>query len=138
MKDAYKNTSRKRRSMGEINVTPFVDVMLVLLVVFMITSPMVSGISIDLPEATTSPLATQDEPLSISIDKNGQIYILETPIQKDELVAKLRAVAKHDTRIIINGDQDALYGKIIDVMAEINAAGFNKVALITRTRQDEK
>jgi len=126
---------------SEINVTPLVDVMLVLLIIFMITSPMlVAGVNVDLPQTQSAPLSGQDEPLTISIDKNGMVYILETPVDRKDLAAKLMAITKTkmDTRIFVRGDKSVSYGDIVDVVSEINAAGFTKVALITQVKNDEK
>jgi len=124
----------KRRLMSEINVTPMVDVMLVLLIIFMITSPMlVAGIEVDLPETKSSPISGQDKPLVISINKQGEIFIIDTKIPAEELVAKLTNITqeKKDTRIFVRGDKQLSYGKIIEIMAKINNAGFTKVALIS-------
>lgn len=132
---------KKPTLMSEINVTPMVDVMLVLLIIFMITSPMlVAGVKVDLPETTSSPISGQDEPLSITVDKNGKIYLMETPIDGKNLVEKLRAVTseKYDTRIFVRGDKNSSYGDIISVVGQINAAGFTRVALITNIKPNEK
>jgi biopolymer transport protein TolR len=131
----------KLKLMSEINVTPLVDVMLVLLIIFMITSPMlVAGVNVDLPQTSAAPLAGQDEPLTVSIDKKGVVYILETPVERTELAAKLSAIAKAkmDTRIFVRGDKSVSYGDIVDVVSEITMAGFTKVALITQVKNDEK
>ncbi|MBP7190419.1 MAG: protein TolR [Rickettsiaceae bacterium] len=131
----------KKRLISEINVTPLVDVMLVLLIIFMITSPMlVAGINVDLPQTSSNPIAGQDEPLTITVDKNGVVYIVETQVDRRELATKLIAITgeKKDTRIFVRGDKNASYGEIIDVVSEINAAGFTKVALITEIKYNEK
>lgn len=120
--------------MAEINVTPLVDVMLVLLIIFMITSPlMVAGVNVDLPETSASPVTGQDEPLSVTIDSKGKIYIQDSNVKKSDLVAKLKAITaeKKDTRIFVRGDKAIDYGKVMEVVGAINAAGFNKVALLT-------
>jgi biopolymer transport protein TolR len=122
--------------MAEINVTPMVDVMLVLLIIFMVTSPMmVSGVTVDLPETSTEPVSGNDEPLSVSIDAGGSVYIQDTKIKKTELIAKLTAITgeKRDMRIFVRGDKTVDYGKIMDVVGAINSAGFTKVALLTET-----
>jgi len=127
------------RPMAEINVTPLVDVMLVLLVIFMITSPMmVAGISVDLPQTQAAPVSGQDEPLSITVDSKGKVYIQETEIKIPDLVAKLEAIVgeKKDTRIFIRGDKNINYGVVMNVVGLINSAGFNKVALITENSTD--
>jgi len=135
------NSRNKSKLMSEINVTPLVDVMLVLLVIFMITAPMmISGINVDLPDTRSAPLKGHDEPLTISIDKNGHIYIADSKIEEKHLVDKLKAIthAKMDTRIFVRGDRNLSYGKIMSVVGEVNAAGFSKVALITNVKQNEK
>lgn len=130
----------RNKLVSEINVTPLVDVMLVLLVIFMITAPMlISGINVDLPETKAAPMAGQDEPLAVSIDKHGKIYLMDTQIEENQLVDKLRAItkAKMDTRIFVRGDQSLSYGKIMSIVGEINAAGFSKVALITNVKHEK-
>ncbi len=138
-----KNNSRRSNSnlISEINITPLVDVMLVLLIIFMITSPMlVAGINIDLPETKASPVSGQDEPLVINIDKKGELYLLETKINRNELKTKLSNVLKEkkDSRIFVRGDKNVNYGEVVRVVAEIQAAGFNKVALISNIKNNEK
>lgn len=126
---------------SEINITPIVDVMLVLLVIFMVTAPMlVSGIKIDLPETTAKPISGQEEPLAISIDKKSNIYIMETAIKREELIPKLKAITKEkmDTRIFVRGDSGLNYGSIMEIVGDISAAGFSKVALITTVKSDKK
>lgn len=135
------NRRNKNTLISEINVTPLVDVMLVLLIIFMITSPMlVAGINVDLPETSSNPIPGQDEPITITIDRKGVVYILETPIERSGLSHKLRAITqeKLETRIFVRGDKNVAYGDIVDVVSEINAAGFKKVALITEIKYDEK
>jgi len=131
--------SRKRRAtkkalMSEINVTPFVDVMLVLLIIFMVTAPLLTtGVKIDLPKETTAPVPGDDEPLSISIKDNGDIFIQNTQISLKEIAPKLIAISgqKMDTRIFVRGDKNIDYGHVMQVVSSINQAGFNKVALVT-------
>lgn len=130
-------TSRRRRRyapMAEINVTPFVDVMLVLLIVFMISAPLLtSGVPVDLPETQAKPLSGTTEPITISIDPRGRIFLQSTEIAETDLVAKLRAIAKAgvEERIFVRGDQTASYGTVMRVMGDLNAAGFNRIALVT-------
>lgn len=122
------------RQVSEINVTPLVDVMLVLLIIFMVTSPMlVAGVSVDLPSASASPISGQDEPLSITVDAKGRVYIQDTRIPQDQLIPKLSAITKEkfDTRIFVRGDKHVNYGKVIEVVGGINSAGFTRVALVT-------
>ena len=131
----------KMKVMNEINMTPMVDVMLVLLIIFMVTAPMmVSGINVDLPETSSAPVAGQDEPLTITIDKKGFVYIADTQIDSKDLVEKLKAITreKYDTRIFVRGDRNVSYGEIITVVSQINLAGFGKVALITNIKENEK
>lgn len=131
----------KRSVMSEINVTPMVDVMLVLLIIFMVTSPMlVAGVKVDLPDTTSSPISGQDEPLSVTIDKNNDLYIMETKVEKQVFVQKLKSITseKYDTRIFVRGDKNVSYGEIVGLVSLINSAGFTKVALITNIKQNDK
>jgi len=125
---------RQRRQMGEINVTPFVDVMLVLLIVFMVTAPMLTmGVSVDLPKAASSPMPGQDEPLSVSIDASGTIFLQETAIELDQLAPRLLAITEQnaEARIFVRGDRAIDYGRVMAVIGNLNRAGFTKVALLT-------
>lgn len=126
---------RKRfKSMSEINVTPFVDVMLVLLIVFMVTAPLLTaGVPVDLPKADSQALPEDDKPLTISLDQNGAIFIEDTEISEAELVDRLAAIAveRRDARIYVRGDRNLAYGDIMAVVAKVNSAGFSKVALVT-------
>lgn len=136
-----KNRRGRHQLVSEINVTPLIDIMLVLLIIFMITAPMMtSGINVDLPDTKSAPMKGHDEPLVVSIDKNGFIYIMDTKIEEENLVEKLKAIthAKMDTRIFMRGDKSISYGKIMSVVGEVNAAGFSKVALITNIKQNDK
>jgi biopolymer transport protein TolR len=111
-----------------------VDVMLVLLIIFMVTAPLLtSGVQVDLPKTEAAPLQGQDEPLVVSIQNDGKVFLQKTPVQIEELGAKLKAVAgeKSDTRIFVRGDKSVDYGRVMHVVGAINAAGFTKVALIT-------
>ncbi len=126
---------------SEINITPIVDVMLVLLVIFMITAPMlVSGIKVDLPDTTAKPISGQEEPLAVSIDKNGKIYLMDTAVEEGQLIPKLKAITKEkmDTRIFVRGDRALNYGTIMAIVGDISAAGFSKVALITNIKEKAK
>jgi biopolymer transport protein TolR len=133
---------RNRRSyqpMSEINVTPFVDVMLVLLIIFMVAAPLLTvGVPIDLPETRAKALEGDTEPLTISINSQGQIFIQDTEIPMDEVVPKLEAIAAngYDERIYVRGDQDADYGTMMKVMGRINAAGFKRLGLVTLEERD--
>lgn len=129
---------RHRRMMSDINVTPLVDVMLVLLIIFMVTAPMLTaGVTVDLPESAAEPLPGQDEPLAVSIDAAGDVFIQKTKVDLDELTPKLLAItnAKKDTRIFVRGDQAIDYGRVMWVMGKIHSAGFTKVALVTQPVQ---
>ena len=121
------------RPLAEINVTPLVDVMLVLLIIFMVTAPlMTSGVTVDLPKADAAPLNQDATPITLSIDAAGQIYLEDTQIPLDTLVAKLKAIAQNnpDRRIFVRGDRSLPYGRIMQVMATITQGGFTKVALL--------
>lgn len=125
---------RRYQPNGEINITPFVDVVLVLLIIFMVTSPMlVSGVDVDLPSSEASPISTQDEPLSVTIDKNGVVYLLDTVVLLNELGAKVKAVIgeKKDTRVFIRGDQSSSYGRIMEVFHALRASGLRNVSLVS-------
>ncbi len=127
-----------RAPMSEINVTPFVDVMLVLLIIFMVAAPMLTaGVPVDLPETSAKPLPGKDEPLVISIRSNGDIYIQETKVEMEQISAKLSAIVgeKKETRIFIRGDRKLSYGRIMEVVGEVDAAGFTKVAFVTEIKQ---
>ena len=134
-----KNSKRNRTSLNsEINITPFVDVMLVLLIIFMVTSPMlVTGIKLDLPEvSSSSPITLKEEPLTIDIDKIGKIYIQETHITLPFLEEKLKAITNQqfDSKIVVRGDKNTNYGHIMDVIVAVKAAGFDKVSLINSNK----
>ncbi|MFQ5984862.1 MAG: protein TolR [Alphaproteobacteria bacterium] len=131
------NSSRRgwhqRRLMSEINITPVVDVMLVLLVIFMITAPLLTvGVNVDLPEAGVPEIRGQDEPLAVSINADGVIYLQNTEVALDELGPRLEAVTerKSDVRIFVRGDRAIDYGLVMEVMGAITEAGFDNVALI--------
>ena len=129
---------RRRPPMSQINVTPFVDVMLVLLVIFMITAPLLTvGVEVDLPETDSPPLSGDDEPLSITITGDGTTFLQETEVTLTDLIPKLRAITERrpDVRIFIRGDREIEYGRVMEVMGVLNAAGFNNVALVTEPRR---
>ena len=128
------NRRGKYRPLAEINVTPFVDVMLVLLIVFMVTAPLLtSGVKVDLPKATAKPLAEDDKPIEVTIDHSGAIFLQETKMEEGELVPRLIAIAgnRKDMRIYIRGDRNLAYGRVMGIIGAINQAGFTKVALIS-------
>ncbi len=129
---------RRRRAhgvMADINVTPFVDVMLVLLVIFMITAPLLTaGVSIELPKADAKAIGQEDNaPLEIALDKTGNIFIGETKVTTDRMIGMLQAIAAETTerRIYIKADQGLDYGKVMEVMAAVSRLGFTKIALVT-------
>jgi len=128
--------SRRRTTpMSDINVTPMVDVMLVLLVIFMITAPLLTvGITVDLPETTASTVPGQDEPLAVSIDAEGRIFVQDTEVELDALAPRLVAISDNnpDIRIFVRGDQSIAYGRVMAVMGTITEAGFRRVAMIAR------
>lgn len=127
----------RRRSTGQafsdINVTPFVDVMLVLLVIFMVTAPMLTvGVPVDLPKTHAAKMNDQVEPLVVTVDANGKSYLQETELEGDALVERLIGVSgsNPDAKIYVRGDQKINYGRVMEIMGIISAAGFNKVSLI--------
>lgn len=125
-----------RAPMSEINVTPFVDVMLVLLIIFMVAAPLLQvGVPIELPEADGNQLAakTNTEPLAVSVQKSGDVYIGETKVPVDEVVPKLKAIAGngYNETIYVRADTDVDYGVVMRVMGRISAAGFKKISLVT-------
>lgn len=125
---------RRHALNSEINVTPLVDVMLVLLLVFMITATIqASGVPIELPKTDAKALSVEQDPLTVVVDRDGLVYVQETPIDLNALTAKLEAIAEngYKERIYVRGDTDADYGDIMDVMAEINSAGFTNIGLVT-------
>ncbi|HJD54378.1 MAG TPA: protein TolR [Rickettsia endosymbiont of Proechinophthirus fluctus] len=141
IKLAGSNRKSKRAVVSEINVTPLVDVMLVLLIIFMITSPMlVSGVNVDLPETNSSPISGQDEPLVVTINNKGKIFLLESPIERMHLTDKLANITKEkkDVRIFVRGDRNVSYGQVVEIVTEIHAAGFSRVALISNIKNNEK
>ena len=124
---------RAGRPMSEINVTPFVDVMLVLLIVFMVTAPLLTvGVPVDLPQTRAKSLGEDREPLAVTIDKGGQIYLQNTPIAIDDLVPKLTAISNngYNQRIFVRGDRSVGYGTVMEVMGVLNAAGFTRIGLV--------
>ena len=121
------------RPLAEINVTPLVDVMLVLLIVFMVTAPlMTSGVPVDLPKTSAAPLNQDADPLTVSVNAEGKIFLQDTEATLPELVTKLQALAdnKSDRRIFVRGDKGIAYGRVLEVMATITQGGFTKVALL--------
>ena len=130
-----KRLRHRYQPMAEINVTPFVDVMLVLLVVFMVTAPLLTiGVKVDLPQAEAGVIQGSDEPLTVSINDLGEIFIQEASVEPHELVPRLKAITGEnaDIRIFVRGDERVSYGLVMELMSSISVAGFSKVALITK------
>jgi biopolymer transport protein TolR len=131
------NGRRRRRTarpMAEINVTPMVDVMLVLLIIFMVTAPLLTvGVPIELPKSEAQQLEGDKEPLTITVDPDGKVFLQETELQLDEIVPKLTAIAKngYEERIFVRGDRRVNYGVVMRVMGTISAAGFRRIALVS-------
>ena len=125
---------RRTRPMADINVTPFVDVMLVLLIVFMVTAPLLTvGVPVDLPKTRAQALSQDREPLSVTIRRGGRIYLQNTPIAEDDLVSRLYAISQngYDQRIYVRGDKAVDYGRVMEVMGLLSAAGFTHIGLVT-------
>ena len=136
----HRRRGRHHGLISEINVTPFVDVMLVLLIIFMIAAPLLTvGVPIDLPETRANAMNPETQPITISVNENGQIYLQETEIPLDEVVAKLSAIATtgYEERIYVRGDKTTNYGIVMQVMARIQAAGYTKIGLVTLQEQDD-
>ncbi|HJK86201.1 MAG TPA: protein TolR [Candidatus Megaira endosymbiont of Nemacystus decipiens] len=125
---------RRNKFKQDINVTPIVDVMLVLLIIFMITSPMIlAGIDVDLPQTKSAPTISSNKPLVISVDKKGDIYLFETKIPKNELINKLQEVTKEnkEAKIFVKGDKSVNYGTVVKLISQVKNAGFKGVALVS-------
>jgi biopolymer transport protein TolR len=136
MSNPRKGNGKRRagRPMAEINVTPFVDVMLVLLIVFMVTAPLLTvGVPVDLPQTRAKSLGEDREPLSVTIDNGGRIFLQNTPIGEEDLVPKLIAISNngYNQRIFVRGDKAVDYGKVMQVMGLLNSAGFSRIGLVT-------
>ncbi len=131
---------KRHQPISEINVTPFVDVMLVLLIVFMIAAPLLTvGVPIDLPETEAKALNSETQPITISVNEAGLIFLQETEIPLEEVVAKLDAIAKngYKERIYVRGDKSADYGTVMKVMARVSSAGYRKIGLVTLQEQTQ-
>jgi biopolymer transport protein TolR len=125
----------------DINITPMVDVMLVLLVIFMVTAPMMTaGVKVDLPDSDAAALPGQDEPLVVTVQRSGKIFLQETEADEATLVPKLKAIAgeKTDTRVFVRADAGLDYGTVMRVVGKVSGAGFTKVALVTETGTNDK
>ena len=134
MQTGRRGASRRgSRLVAEINVTPFVDVMLVLLVIFMITAPLLtSTVPVDLPQTQAARATGQDEPLVVTVNSSGSVFLMDSELDLETLVARLRAITNNnnEARIFVRGDKAINYGRVLEVMGAISAAGFNKVALV--------
>src|SRR6202166_2408507 len=135
-----KRRHRRRAVMSEINVTPMVDVMLVLLIIFMVSAPLLTvGVPIDLPQTQAKSLSQDKEPLTVSLDGKGLVFLQKTEIPLDQLVDKLKAVTAArggmDERIFVRGDRKLDYGTVMRVMGRLSPAGFRRVALVTEVEQ---
>jgi biopolymer transport protein TolR len=141
---AGRKSGRRRRgvprygAMAEINMTPFIDVMLVLLIIFMVAAPLLAtGVPIDLPQTKAAALNIDQKPISIAIDDKGSVYLMDQEVSLDDLVDKLKAASKSgfDERIYVRGAKSVDYGRVAEVMSLITTAGFTKVALVTEPDQ---
>jgi biopolymer transport protein TolR len=121
-------------AMADINMTPFIDVMLVLLIIFMVAAPLLtSGVSVDLPKTSSAPLNVDRKPISISLNDQGELYLMDQPVAQADLVSKLQAAAQNDMdqRIYVRASKTVTYGRVAEIMASVTSAGFKKVALVT-------
>ena len=131
---AFKFGRSSRDPMSEINVTPFVDVMLVLLIIFMVTAPLLTvGVQVDLPKTKASQLNSDADPLIITINKNREIYIQDANVDFENIIPRLKAISKVNfkTRIFVRGDKTINYGRVLEIMGMLSGSGFTKVALIS-------
>ena len=129
-----KSIGGKKKIVSEINITPLVDTLLVLLIIFMVTAPLLTvGVQVDLPESSADSLSEETEPLTLTINAKGEIFIQESKIEFDNIIAKILAVAKNrtDTRIYVRGDKTINYGRVLEIMGMLSGSGFTKVALIS-------
>jgi biopolymer transport protein TolR len=134
------NGRRRHAMMAEINVTPMVDVMLVLLIIFMVSAPLLTvGVPIDLPQTKAKSLDQDKEPLALSVNEKGQVFLQNSEIKIDELVPKLEAITQarggYEERIYVRGDRKVDYGTVMRVMGRLSSAGFHRVALVTEVEQ---
>ncbi len=128
------NGRQRYQRMSQINVTPFVDVMLVLLVIFMITAPLLTvGVPVDLPQTKAPPLIQPDEPLEVTVNAKGEVFLQETVVELDALVPRLVAITRNnpEARIYVRGDRAVNYGRVLEVMGLITGAGFTRLALVS-------
>jgi len=133
-----RSTRKRNKALSQINVTPFVDVMLVLLIVFMITAPLLTvGVSVDLPKTKASQLNAKGDPIVISIKQNGELFIQERAVEDIQLLPRLVAIASgnKNLRIYVRGDKNVSYGIVLDTIAKIKKSGFKKVALVAKLKE---
>jgi biopolymer transport protein TolR len=131
-------SNKRHAQMSEINVTPFVDVMLVLLVVFMVTAPLLTvGVPIDLPNSKANNLPENNNPLSITINKEGKLYLQDEEIELNQLIARITVIFENrkEDRIYVHGDEGVSYGRVMQIMGLLNGNGFSRVALVTDTER---
>jgi biopolymer transport protein TolR len=129
--------SRRHAAIADINMTPFIDVMLVLLIIFMVAAPLIAtGVPIDLPQTSAKPINIDQKPLTIAINERGQIYFQDQVVEEKDLVGKLQTAAKQgfDERIYVRGHRQVDYGRVAGVMSTITAAGYKRVALVTEPK----
>jgi biopolymer transport protein TolR len=137
---ARRSGRRRKRSalISEINVTPFVDVMLVLLIIFMVAAPLLTvGVPVDLPETRAKEMNAQTQPITVSVNNEGRVFLQETEIALEDIVPRLEAIAQtgYEERIFVRGDQAADYGTVLRVMGRLNAAGFKNIGLVSLQEQ---
>jgi len=144
---AGRKGGRRRRgvprygAMAEINMTPFIDVMLVLLIIFMVAAPLLAtGVAVDLPQTKAGPLNIDQKPVSIAIDDKGQIFLMDQPLDIAQLLDRLKETAKQgfDERIYVRGSKAVNYGRVAEIMSLVTSAGYKKVALVTEQDRDRK
>ena len=136
---AFNLRRSEKEPISEINVTPFVDVMLVLLIIFMVTAPLLTvGVQVDLPETSADTLPEETEPLTLTINAKGEIFIQETKVEFEKIIPKILAVSNNrtDTRIFVRGDKTINYGRVLEIMGMLSGSGFTKVALISEPYKD--
>ena len=135
MNQNYRRGKKRYTQMSEINVTPFVDVMLVLLIIFMVTAPLLTvGIPIDLPKVKANALTDQKDPLEVTVKLDGKVFLGESEVKVENIISRLNAITDQntETRIYLRGDRVVAYGRIMEIMSIINSAGYKRVALVTQ------
>jgi biopolymer transport protein TolR len=128
--------TRRHNAMADINMTPFIDVMLVLLIIFMVAAPLLAtGVAVDLPQTKAGPLNIDQKPLSVAVDDKGQIFLMDQPVELDKLLDRLKETAKagFDERIYMRASKTVNYGRVAEIMSMVTTAGYKKVALVTES-----